>query len=154
MAVNINKVLRRFKSTEDKIADKITATSGTIIFVYIHMAWFGLWILLNAGVFGIKYEFDTFPFGLLTLIVSLEAIFLSTFVMITQNREAQENKLRNEINFIAQQQEEKEVRLVMLTLERIAKKQGVDVTDLVEELEEAKADTHIEVEKIRQDLKK
>jgi uncharacterized membrane protein len=56
-----------------------------MLFVFLHVAWFGAWIVLNAGIFGLP-PFDAFPFGLLTMIVSLEAIFLSTFVMISQNR--------------------------------------------------------------------
>ena len=55
-------------------------------FVYIHVVWFVVWVALNKGWFGKGLIFDAFPFGLLTMIVSLEAIFLSTFVMISQNR--------------------------------------------------------------------
>jgi uncharacterized membrane protein len=63
--------------TQNKIADKITAFSGSMAFVYIHIIWFGCWI---------GFGVEKYPFGLLTMIVSLEAIFLSTFVMISQNR--------------------------------------------------------------------
>ena len=67
----------RAKDVQDRIADRITAFSGSMTFVYIHILWFGLWIGLGV---------EKYPFGLLTMIVSLEAIFLSTFVMISQNR--------------------------------------------------------------------
>jgi len=67
----------RRENLQDRIADRITAFAGSMIFVYVHVAWFLVWIL--AGV-------ESYPFGLLTMIVSLEAIFLSTFVMISQNR--------------------------------------------------------------------
>ena len=70
---------------QDRIADAITAYSGRMLFVYVHIGWFGLWILLNTGRFGVL-PFDPFPYGLLTMIVSLEAIFLSTFVLLSQNR--------------------------------------------------------------------
>ena len=69
---------QRAKSIENRIADRITAFAGSMPFVYIHIAWFGCWI--GVGV-------ETYPYGLLTMIVSLEAIFLSTFVMISQNRD-------------------------------------------------------------------
>ena len=59
------------------MADRITAFAGSMPFVYIHIAWFGCWI---------GFGVERYPFGLLTMIVSLEAIFLSTFVMISQNR--------------------------------------------------------------------
>ena len=68
---------QRTKSIENRVADRITAFAGSMPFVYIHIAWFSCWI-----VFGV----EKYPYGLLTMIVSLEAIFLSTFVMISQNR--------------------------------------------------------------------
>jgi len=68
---------KRAESVQNRIADKITAFAGSMMFVYIHILWFGSWII-----FGV----EGYPYGLLTMIVSLEAIFLSTFVMISQNR--------------------------------------------------------------------
>jgi uncharacterized membrane protein len=88
------------RTTQGRIADQITNFSGSMIFVYLHAVWFGLWILLNVGLLHIPRvsEFDPFPFGLLTLIVSLEAIFLSTFVLISQNRLAQASERRAELD--------------------------------------------------------
>jgi uncharacterized membrane protein len=62
---------------QNRIADKITKFAGSMPFIYVHIVWFSLWI---------AFKVEKFPFGLLTMIVSLEAIFLSTFVMISQNR--------------------------------------------------------------------
>ena len=67
----------RAEAAQNRVADKITAFSGSMLFVYIHIIWFGCWI---------GFGVEDYPFGLLTMIVSLEAIFLSTFVMISQNR--------------------------------------------------------------------
>jgi uncharacterized membrane protein len=67
----------RARSVQNRIADQITAFAGSMLFVYIHIIWFGCWI---------GFGVEKYPFGLLTMIVSLEAIFLSTFVMISQNR--------------------------------------------------------------------
>jgi len=67
----------RAQSVQNRAADRITAFAGSMTFVYIHLVWFASWIVL---------EVEPYPFGLLTMIVSLEAIFLSTFVMISQNR--------------------------------------------------------------------
>src|SRR6187200_2007460 len=67
----------RADAAQNRIADKITAFSGSMLFVYLHIIWFGCWI---------GFGVEKYPFGLLTMIVSLEAIFLSTFVMISQNR--------------------------------------------------------------------
>ena len=69
----------RAASLQNRAADGITAFAGSMAFVYIHIVWFIIWVITQP--FG-----DKFPFGLLTMIVSLEAIFLSTFVMISQNR--------------------------------------------------------------------
>ncbi|MET0701125.1 MAG: DUF1003 domain-containing protein [Mycobacterium sp.] len=68
---------QRANSLQNRIADKITTFAGSMAFVYLHVVWFAVWIL---------FEVEAYPFGLLTMIVSLEAIFLSTFVMISQNR--------------------------------------------------------------------
>jgi uncharacterized membrane protein len=73
---------RRRASATLRLADTITAFSGSMRFVALHVIWFGAWVLLNLTVL----RFDPFPFGLLTMLVSLEAIFLSTFVLISQNR--------------------------------------------------------------------
>jgi uncharacterized membrane protein len=67
----------RARSLQNRIADRITAFAGSMSFVYIHIVWFSCWI---------GFGVEDYPFGLLTMIVSLEAIFLSTFVMISQNR--------------------------------------------------------------------
>ena len=67
----------RANSLQSRIADVITGFAGSMSFVYVHMVWFAFWVLLPV---------EKYPFGLLTMIVSLEAIFLSTFVMISQNR--------------------------------------------------------------------
>ena len=67
----------RAQDAQNRVADKITAFSGSMTFVYLHIIWFASWI---------GFGVEKYPFGLLTMIVSLEAIFLSTFVMISQNR--------------------------------------------------------------------
>jgi uncharacterized membrane protein len=68
---------KRAEATQNRIADKITRFAGSMAFVYLHIIWFTSWIV---------FRVEDYPFGLLTMIVSLEAIFLSTFVMISQNR--------------------------------------------------------------------
>lgn len=84
---------------QEETADRITSIAGSMRFVYLHIIWFGVWIALNVGLAGINHEFDKFPFGLLTMVVSLEAIFLSTFVMISQNRQAARSDLRSQLDF-------------------------------------------------------
>ena len=73
----------RERTVQERLADAITSFSGSMLFVYLHILWFGAWLLVNTGHVGIP-QFDPFPYGLLTMIVSLEAIFLSIFVLISQ----------------------------------------------------------------------
>ena len=73
----VSHATERAANAQNRIADTITGFAGSMKFVYVHIVWFSLWIGLQV---------EDYPFGLLTMIVSLEAIFLSTFVMISQNR--------------------------------------------------------------------
>ncbi|MFJ9379228.1 DUF1003 domain-containing protein [Streptomyces sp. NPDC101455] len=92
-------VFARMRGTQDRVADAITAFAGTMLFVYIHALWFAVWIALNEGLLGQAGIFDPYPYGLLTMIVSLEAIFLSTFVMVSQNRQATRENVRADLDF-------------------------------------------------------
>lgn len=117
--------LRR-RSLQDRLADAITAFSGSMPFVYLHVAWFTFWIVVNeVGIAGIK-PFDPFPFGLLTMVVSLEAIFLSTFVMISQNRMGaiadEQRALDLQIDLLAEYEITRMLRLV----DKMAEKMGIE----------------------------
>jgi CRP/FNR family transcriptional regulator, cyclic AMP receptor protein len=81
-----------------RIADVITEFSGSLTFLFIHIGFFALWIGLNAGAHPIG-GFDPYPFGFLTLVVSLEAIILSVFVLLSQNRQSARDRLRNDIEY-------------------------------------------------------
>ena len=89
------------RKKEDVVADRITKFAGSLNFIYIHTAWFGLWVTVNVGFLGASLKFDEFPFGLLTMVVSLEAIFLATFVMVSQNRQSARADLRAQVDFEA-----------------------------------------------------
>src|SRR5437879_2099822 len=81
---NVHKIIairqeaEQHKGLQDRMADKLTEFSGSMAFAYVHAIWFVVWVAINVG-WTPLHKFDPFPFGLLTLIVSLEAIFLSTF---------------------------------------------------------------------------
>ena len=96
---NERNLLDALMRAQDRAADQVTSFAGSLKFVYLHSVWFGIWVLLNIGVLGATLKFDKFPFGLLTMIVSLEAIFLSTFVMVSQNRQAARADIRSELDF-------------------------------------------------------
>ncbi len=97
----------RRKSVENRVADHITDFSGSMRFVYIHIIWFTLWIALGV---------EPYPYGLLTMIVSLEAIFLSTFVMISQNRaDAKRQVLANQQWQTVQEEDQQNDELLHLS---------------------------------------
>lgn len=122
---NIRKSAKNQRSTEEKIADAITDVSGRMYFVYFHAIWFAIWIVINLGLFGFK-PFDPFPFGLLTMIVSLEAIFLSTFVLISQNRLSAEADRRADLDLQMNLLAEHELTRVLQMLDAIQDKLGIE----------------------------
>jgi uncharacterized membrane protein len=125
--IELEKKQKESRTFGERISEWIALFAGSMFFVYIHVVWFGGWILANT-VAPIE-PFDPFPFTFLTLVVSLEAIFLSTFILISQNHETRLTNRRNhldlQINLLAEQENTKTLEL----LEAIAKKVGVDLTD-------------------------
>jgi uncharacterized membrane protein len=115
----------RARSVQDRLADAITAFSGHMGFVYVHIVWFGVWILLNTGHVGVR-AFDPFPYGLLTMAVSLEAIFLSTFVLISQNRLSAETEHRADLDLHIGLLTEHELTRVLQMLDAIQAKLGIE----------------------------
>lgn len=95
---NVNDELEEKLSAIQKVADWIAWFSGSMLFLILHALWFLIWIVLNT-VPAAENQFDPFPFGLLTMIVSLEAIFLSTVVLISQNRQVEKDRLRSDIEY-------------------------------------------------------
>jgi uncharacterized membrane protein len=114
----------RERSLQGRIADAITSFSGRMIFAYVHIVWFGIWILLNTGRFGMR-PFDPFPYGLLTMVVSLEAIFLATFVLISQNRLSEETEYRADLDLHIGLLTEHELTRVLQMLDAIQDKLGI-----------------------------
>lgn len=95
---NVNEEMEEKLPTLQRIADWIAWFSGSMQFLIINGLWFGIWIAANTLPPADK-QFDPFPFGLLTMIVSLEAIFLSCFVLISQNRQSAKDKIRADIEY-------------------------------------------------------
>jgi uncharacterized membrane protein len=142
---NIDALLKRNqlddkrKTTEEKIADKITRFTGSMRFVYIHLTLFGLWIIWNLGWISLK-PFDP-TFVVLAMIASVEAIFLSTFVLISQNRMNAQADKRADLNLQVSLLAEHEVtRLITL------------VTSIAKKMEIAEA-YHPEIDELSQDVR-
>jgi uncharacterized membrane protein len=122
-------LIRKLHSLETKTAEMITNFAGSMSFVYFHALWFIIWLLAGQGYLSpIIPMFDPFPYGLLTMIVSLEAIFLATFIMITQNRMALEDELEEIEEEREQIEEEKEQEEL-----------GEEVEDIQKDLDDIKA---------------
>ena len=143
----------RERGLQGRIADAITSFSGRMIFAYVHIVWFGTWILLNTGRFGLRV-FDPFPYGLLTMVVSLEAIFLSTFVLISQNRMGEETERRADLDLHIGLLTEHELTRVLQMLDIIQDKLGIvdhensDLADL--EMETKPEDVLAEIARLQE----
>ncbi|HSE15437.1 MAG TPA: DUF1003 domain-containing protein [Pyrinomonadaceae bacterium] len=95
---NVNEEMEEHSTPLQHVADWIAWFSGSMPFLIINAAWFIIWIAINKFPLGIPH-FDPYPFGLLTMIVSLEAIFLSCFVLVSQNRQAEKDRVRADIEY-------------------------------------------------------
>jgi uncharacterized membrane protein len=140
--INSRRVADNQRTAEERLADRITDFSGRMHFVYFHILWFGIWILINLGYFGIK-PFDPYPFGLLTMIVSLEAIFLATFVLISQNRLSAEAERRADLDLQIGLLAEHELTRVLKMLDEIQDKMGIE-NDSDKELQDLEKNVHPE----------
>jgi uncharacterized membrane protein len=121
--VDLENAQRRKRTLAEQLSEVIAGFCGSMTFVYVHIAWFGFWIVFND--FG-NIAFDPYPYTFLTLVVSLEAIFLSTFILISQNHDTQLSERRNhldlQINLLSEQENTKMLEL----LQKIAAKVGVN----------------------------
>jgi uncharacterized membrane protein len=133
----------RNRSQQDRASDAITAFSGSMLFVYLHLIWFGVWIALNLGWLGLR-PFDPFPFGLLTMIVSLEAIFLSTFVLISQNRMSLAADKRADLDLQINLLAEYEITRILTLVDAMADRMGIEEAQ-DRELDQLKKDVTPEI---------
>jgi len=129
---NIDKVAkleqaaRAQRTSVDRLAESIANFCGSMAFVWVHVIWFGGWILLNS-IPGVRHV-DPFPFTFLTLIVSLEAIFLSTFILINQNLETRVSERRSHLDLQLNMLSEQENTKMITILRAIAEKVGADLS--------------------------
>ena len=118
---NVNEEVEEKLTLIQRAADWIAWFSGSMPFLALNTAWFLGWILINTFDFGIR-QFDPYPFGLLTMIVSLEAIFLSIFVLISQNRQADKDRVRSNIDYEVNVKAEMEVAYLHEKTDRLHEK--------------------------------
>lgn len=114
---------RRARDTPTLVADRVTAFAGSMLSVYVHLALVGFWLLVNTRVISWVPVFDPYPFVMLAMFASVEAIFLSTFVLISQNRQAELAERRNsldlQINLLAEHEITQGIRMLNAILQRI-----------------------------------
>jgi uncharacterized membrane protein len=96
---NVNAEIEQKRKAVDRIADAIATFAGSMPFVIFHVVFFSAWILLNLDIIPGIAAFDPFPFGLLTMAVSLEAIFLSVFVLLSQNLQSAKERVRSDVEY-------------------------------------------------------
>ncbi len=137
--LRLRKKAARQRGVQDRIADFITAFSGSMQFLWLHVIWFAAWIVLNSGRVGLA-PFDPFPYGLLTMTVSLEAIFLATFVLISQNRLSREADFRADLDLHIGLLSEHELTRSLRMLDAIQDKLGI-ANNADAELAELELDT-------------
>ena len=117
------------RTLSDKFADALTAKFGTVVFLGLNALWFLVWIVINTGLVPGVEPFDPFPFGLLTMIVSLEAIFLAIIVLISQNRAAKIAELREEVDLQINSIAETEISKTIVLLGLLLEKNGIKIDD-------------------------
>jgi uncharacterized membrane protein len=115
------------RTRSDLVAEAIAKFCGSMVFVWVHVVWFGIWVVINLFP-GIPH-IDPFPFTFLTLVVSLEAIFLSTFILISQNHDTRISERRNHLDLQVNLLSEQENTQVIHMLRAISEKLGVEVTN-------------------------
>lgn len=123
------------RTIAERLGDMIATQAGRMWFILAHAVWFGIWIGLNNG----KKGFDPFPFSLLTTIVSLEAIFLSLFILMSQNRSSRQAEHRSHLDLQINLLAERENTLMIHMLRALCEKQGLTVVDR-DEVYELEAD--------------
>src|SRR5689334_16275128 len=145
-ADNINTIVQleeqalRERRMADRISDAIANFVGSIPFVAIHVAWFGIWVALNAGI----WRFDPYPFALLCMLVSLEGVLLSTFVLIKQNRMSQRADQRSHLDLQINLLSEKEVTKVLQLQRLICRRLGIEEAEADREVSELSHVTAVE----------
>jgi uncharacterized membrane protein len=136
------------RSFGQRVADHMTEMFGSTPFLVVNAVWFVVWIMWNS--WPGTQPFDKFPYGMLTMVVSLEAIFLSIFVLIAQNRSARIDELRAEVDLQVNTIAEAELTKLLQIVAELAKRQGIDV-DSDAELQDMIAPTNVaEIEKVLQ----
>lgn len=130
------------RSFFEKLADKVTQIAGSGSFIVFHILWFTFWILINVKLIPQIKPFDPYPFNFLTMVVSLEAIFLSLLVLLVQNRMTKESDKRAHLDLQLNMLAEEESTMLLRMVSKISKKLGIEEDD--EAVRQLKENTDVE----------
>ena len=131
------------RTAADRVSDAISRATGSAPFAVGHVVWFTAWFILNAGVVSGITPFDPFPYSFLTLVVSLEAIFLSVFVLMSQNHLTRQSEKRAHLDLQVDMLAERELTAILRMVQGLCEKHGVEVLARDERLEELIKETDV-----------
>lgn len=125
--------IARATQPHERLADQVAAFIGNPYFIVVHAVWFVLWILANTGLVAFSPMFDSYPFGLLGIILSIEAVFITGFLLISQNRQGANAEKRSQLDYEVNVRTFREIRKLERTLS--------DIQTRVERIETGKGAT-------------
>ena len=138
------------RKLSERIADALTLGFGSMAFLVLNVVWFIVWIVINVGLIPGIEPFDPFPFGFLTMVVSLEAIALAIIVLMSQNRAAKIADLREEVDLQVDMMAEQELTKLLQLVTMLAEKQGIDLRHDDELQEMVQPSDHSQIEEALQ----
>jgi uncharacterized membrane protein len=136
----------------NRVADEVAAFTGSMAFVIIHLALFAAWFLVNTGKVPVVRPFDPYPFVLLAMAVSCEAVLLSTFVLMKQNRMTARSEQRDQLHLQIALLTEKELTKVLQALKRMSEAQGLN--EVAEDAEVRELSENTAVDSLARELKR
>jgi uncharacterized membrane protein len=139
--IDLERKTRRERSLLERITDRVTGLASSPTFIFVHLVWFTLWLGFNtAG----RAAFDRYPFSLLTLVVSLEAIVLTGFVLMTQNRMTQQADKRAHLDLQINLLAEQELTAILRLQSVMAERAGIDLASIDPRLDQLRHRTDVQ----------
>lgn len=142
------------RSLTERVSDAITRVTGSMTFVGLHVLLFAAWVLINLDLIPGVRPFDPFPFGILTLIVSTEGVFLAIFILISQNRMSRQADRRAHLDLQVSMLAEQELTMMLRMQQRLCEHLGIDVEPVKQEAERLMQRTDVQrlVEELEEKL--
>jgi uncharacterized membrane protein len=139
MAYNVDSIAKlehkelHLRSSGEKVSDFFVSVMGSMPFLVFHVVWFAAWFIINLNAVPGVAPFDPFPFGILTLIVSSEGVFLAIFILISQNRMTRQSDKRAHLDLQVNILTEQEMTMMLRMQQRLCEHFGVEVDTVREE---------------------